>query len=142
MEELSSQSDVDGVAFCDRLLYLLDGINTTTDNPMENPPMSTKIRPISKKKKKQVTPPKTRNQPKSSNLPKTTTHTNSNKMKTKKATPPTTKFPPITTNPPVTKNLSERKSNEPMNMPPGFFDTDNIAQQKQDLERQKQPTTQ
>ena len=116
MEELSSQSDVDGVVFCDKLLYLLDGINTTTDNPT-----NTKIRPTSKKKKKHVTPPikrfptktrsptrsptKTRNPPKSRNPPKTTTNSNSNntnKMKTKKATPPTTKSPPTTrTNPPT-----------------------------------------
>merc|ERR1712238_192602 len=87
MEELSSQSDVDGMAICDRLLYLLDGINTNTDDPMANPPTSPpgkfdiddefttstttnpptniKIRPTSKKKKKKkqqkkAAPPKTR----------------------------------------------------------------------------------
>ena len=36
MEELLSKSDVDGVAICDRLLYLLDGIKYDTDDPMAN----------------------------------------------------------------------------------------------------------
>ena len=44
MEELSSQSDVDGVVFCDSLFALLDGINPTIDNPIANPPTNTKIR--------------------------------------------------------------------------------------------------
>ena len=43
MEELTSQSDVDGVSLCDRLLYLLDGIDTTTGDPMANPPTNTKV---------------------------------------------------------------------------------------------------
>lgn len=84
MEKLSSQSDVDGVAICDRLLYLLDGIKYTTDDPMANQPKNTKIRPTPKKKKKQ---PKTRSPTKTRTPPKTTMDTNSNntnKMKTKK----------------------------------------------------------
>ena len=39
---MSSQSDVDGVAICDRLLYLLDGIKYDTDDPMANPPKQNK----------------------------------------------------------------------------------------------------
>ena len=42
MEELLSQSDVDGVAICDRLLYLSDGLKYNTDDPMANPPKQNK----------------------------------------------------------------------------------------------------
>ena len=37
-----SQSNVDGVAICDRFLYLLDGIKYNTDDPMANPPKQNK----------------------------------------------------------------------------------------------------
>ena len=44
MEALSSQCDIDGAVGCDSLFALLDGINTTIDNPIVTPPTYTKIR--------------------------------------------------------------------------------------------------
>ena len=89
MEALLSQCDVDGAVCCDSLFVLLDGINTTIDNPIVIPPTNTKIRPT----------------PNTNTNTKTTRTNKKKKKKTKQqATPLTTKSPPKTGTPWRTRN--------------------------------------
>ena len=103
MEALLSQCDVDGAVCCDSIFALLDGINTTIDNPIVIPPTHTKIQPTPNTNTKT-----TRTQPKDQQVPVISNNNINKKMKKQKqAIPPKTRSPTKTATP--TKTTHEIK---------------------------------